>query len=92
MTLVLGLFTIIASAQHTDGEEMVKLMTWAQHIVTFNGDAATYIVDASWIFKLHMFMGMSLFVIFPFTRLVHIWSGFGALTYLRRSHQLVRRR
>ena len=92
LTLILGLFTIIASAQHTDGEEMVKLMTWAQHIVTFNGDAAAYIVDASWIFKLHMFMGMSLFVIFPFTRLVHIWSGFGALTYLRRSHQLVRRR
>ena len=92
VTLLLGLSTIVVSSQHTDGEEMVKLMTWAQHIVTFNGDAAAYIVDASWIFKLHMFMGMSLFVIFPFTRLVHIWSGFGALTYLRRSHQLVRRR
>lgn len=92
ITLILGLFTIFASAQHTDGEEMVKLMTWAQHILTFNGDAAAYIIDTSWIFKLHMFMGMSLFVIFPFTRLVHIWSGFATLTYLRRSHQLVRRR
>ena len=92
VTLLLGLSTIFVSAQHRDGEEMVLLMTWAQHIVTFNGDAATYIQDASFMFKLHMFMGMSLFVIFPFTRLVHIWSGFGALTYLRRSHQLVRRR
>lgn len=92
VTLCLGLLTIFVSAQHTDGEEMVLLMTWAQHIVTFNGDAASYLDDASWLFKLHMFMGMSLFVIFPFTRLVHVWSGFGTLTYLRRSHQLVRRR
>jgi nitrate reductase gamma subunit len=37
-------------------------------------------------------MGMSLFVIFPFTRLVHVWSGFGAIGYLGRAYQLVRRR
>jgi nitrate reductase gamma subunit len=80
------------SSQHTDGEEMVALMRWAQHIVTFKGDAASYILHASWVFKLHLFMGMSLFVIFPFTRLVHVWSGFGVLSYLRRSPQLVRRR
>ncbi|RKG39791.1 respiratory nitrate reductase subunit gamma [Acinetobacter rongchengensis] len=92
VTLLLGLSTIFVSAQHTDGHEMVLLMTWAQHIVTFNGDAASYIVDASWLFKLHMFMGMSLFIIFPFTRLVHVWSGFGSVTYLFRSPQLVRRR
>jgi nitrate reductase gamma subunit len=44
------------------------------------------------VFKLHLFMGMSLFVIFPFTRLVHVWSGFGAVTYLGRAFQLVRPR
>lgn len=92
ITLLLGLSTIIVSAKHTDGEKMVALMTWAQHIVTFKGDAASYIAEASWVFKLHLFMGMSLFVIFPFTRLVHVWSGFGVLSYLRRSPQLVRRR
>ena len=92
VTLLLGLSTIVVSSQHTDGEEMVALMTWAQHIVTFKGDAASYILHASWVFKLHLFMGMSLFVIFPFTRLVHVWSGFGVLSYLRRSPQLVRRR
>jgi nitrate reductase gamma subunit len=32
-------------------------------------------VTAPLVFKLHLFMGMSLFVIFPFTRLVHVWSG-----------------
>ena len=91
-TVLAGLSTIFVSAQHLDGEEMVALMTWAQHIVTFRGDAASYIVHASWVFKLHLFLGMSLFVVFPFTRLVHVWSGFGAVTYLGRAWQLVRKR
>lgn len=92
LTLLLGLSTIFVSAHHLDGHEMVLLMTWAQHIVTFRGDAASYILHASIIFKLHLFMGMTLFVIFPFTRLVHAISGFGALTYLSRAWQLVRPR
>lgn len=91
-TLLVGLTSILVSASHTDGHMMVLLMSWAQHIVTFRGDAAQFIVDAPLIFKLHLFMGMSLFVIFPFTRLVHIWSGFGALGYLGRAYQLVRPR
>nr|WP_315255027.1 respiratory nitrate reductase subunit gamma [uncultured Duganella sp.] len=91
-TLLLGLSSIFVSAGHMDGHMMVLLMTWAQHIVTFRGDAASFIEGAPLIFKLHLFMGMSLFVIFPFTRLVHIWSGFGAVTYLARAYQLVRSR
>jgi nitrate reductase gamma subunit len=91
-TLLLGLSSIFVSAGHLDGHVMVLLMTWAQHIVTFRGDAAGFIIDAPLVFKLHLFMGMSLFVIFPFTRLVHIWSGFGAVTYLGRAFQLVRPR
>ncbi|SDG42566.1 MULTISPECIES: respiratory nitrate reductase subunit gamma [unclassified Duganella] len=91
-TLLLGLSSIFVSAGHMDGHMMVLLMTWAQHIVTFRGDAAGFIEGAPLIFKLHLFMGMSLFVIFPFTRLVHIWSGFGAVTYLARAYQLVRSR
>ncbi|MVW59681.1 respiratory nitrate reductase subunit gamma [Massilia sp. NEAU-DD11] len=91
-TLLLGLSSIFVSAGHLDGHMMVLLMTWAQHIVTFRGDAAGFILDAPLVFKLHLFMGMSLFVIFPFTRLVHIWSGFGAVTYLGRAFQLVRPR
>ena len=92
LTLLLGLSSIFVSASHMDGHMMVLLMTWAQHVVTFRGDAAGFIVDAPLIFKLHLFMGMSLFVIFPFTRLVHVWSGFGAVAYLGRTWQLVRRR
>jgi nitrate reductase gamma subunit len=91
-TLVLGLSSIFVSASHTDGHMMVLLMTWAQHVVTFRGDAAGFIADAPLVFKLHLFMGMSLFVLFPFTRLVHVWSGFGAVGYLGRAFQLVRTR
>ncbi|MES2300450.1 MAG: respiratory nitrate reductase subunit gamma [Pseudomonadota bacterium] len=92
LTLLLGLTSIIASSAHMDGHMMVLLMTWAQHVITLRGDAASFIAGAPLIFKLHLFMGMSLFVIFPFTRLVHVWSGFGAITYLGRAYQLVRSR
>ncbi len=91
-TLLLGLSTIFVSASHLDGHMMVQLMSWAQHVLTFRGDAASFVADAPVLFKLHLFMGMSLFVIFPFTRLVHVWSGFGAVVYLRRAYQLVRPR
>lgn len=92
ITLLLGLSTIFVSMQHLDGEEMVLLMQWAQHIVSFRSGAAGFISQASWVFKAHLFMGMTVFVIFPFTRLVHVWSGFASVFYLGRAWQLVRPR
>lgn len=92
VTLGLGLSTIWESASHTDGELMVALMHWAQHIVTFRPGAAEFVAHAPWLFKAHIVMGLTLFVIFPFTRLVHIWSGFASLAYLGRAWQLVRPR
>ena len=93
ITLVLGLSTICVSAGHMDGHEMTLLMQWAQHIVTFRGvEAASFITDAHILFKLHMFMGMTFFLIFPFTRMVHVWSGFASALYVVRPWQLVRRR
>lgn len=91
-TLLLGLLSIFVSAGHLDGHEMVRLMTWCQYILTFNGEAAAQIVGVSPIFKLHLFMGMTLFILFPFTRLVHVWSGFASVVYLGRAWQLVRQR
>lgn len=92
ITLSLGLSTIYESLHHTDGHMMVQLMTWAQHIVTFKGDAASFITEAPFLFKAHLFMGLTLFVIFPFTRLVHVWSGFASVGYISRAWQLVRPR
>ncbi|MDH5205257.1 MAG: respiratory nitrate reductase subunit gamma, partial [Hylemonella sp.] len=54
--------------------------------------AAELLLDAGWVFKAHMFLGMSIFLIFPFTRLVHVWSGFASITYLARPYQIVRSR
>ncbi len=90
--LLLGLVSLYFSWQHRDGGEMIKLMTWAQHIVTLRTDAASYIVDVAPIFKLHLVLGLTIFLVFPFSRLVHVWSGFGALAYLGRAYQVVRAR
>ncbi|MDF7675616.1 respiratory nitrate reductase subunit gamma [Neisseriaceae bacterium ESL0693] len=92
LTLLLGLSTIVVSSHHLDGEEMVRLINWAQYIVTCRGGAAQWLDGVSHVYKMHLFMGMTLFVIFPFTRLVHIWSGFGSLIFLKRKTQLVRSR
>ncbi len=92
LQLALGLATIPLSAQHLDGSMMLKLAGWAQHIVTFQAGAPELLEEASPVFKLHMFLGMSIFLIFPFTRLVHVWSGFGTAAYLVRPYQLVRSR
>jgi nitrate reductase gamma subunit len=80
------------SAQHLDGSMMMKLAEWGQRIVTFRGGAVELLADVDWIFRAHMFLGMSIFLIFPFTRLVHIWSGFASVTYLTRPYQIVRSR
>jgi nitrate reductase gamma subunit len=90
--LLLGLYSITVSLSHMDGAEMIRLMTWAQHLVTFRGDAASFVEGVAPVFKLHLVLGMTIFLVFPFTRLVHIWSGFAAVGYLVRAYQLVRSR
>lgn len=92
LTVSLGLSTIFVSAHHTDGHEMLQLIAWIQHTLTFRGDAINYIIDVSPVFKFHLFMGMTVFALFPFTRLVHIFSGFAMVTYITRRWQLVRPR
>ena len=70
----LGLLTIPFSAQHMDGSEMMKLVGWAQSVVTFHGGASQHLDGVAFIFRLHLVLGMTLFLLFPFSRLVHIWS------------------
>ena len=92
LQLLLGLATIPLSAQHLDGSMMVRLAEWGQRIVTFQSGAVELLTGAGWIFKLHLFLGMTIFLVFPFSRLVHVWSGFAATTYAIRAWQLVRPR
>ena len=88
--LVLGLVTLPFSWAHREGGEiMVLLSLWAQKIVTFQADAAIYVADVPWVYQLHIFLGLTIFLIFPFSRLVHIWSA--PIDYLgRRGYQVVR--
>ncbi|WP_298421420.1 respiratory nitrate reductase subunit gamma [Rhodoblastus sp.] len=89
--LLLGLSTIAISAQHLDGGEMVKFMTWAQGVFTLRSDNWMVVADVSPIFKMHLALGMTIFLLFPFTRLVHIWSA--PVWYLgRQGYQVVRTR
>lgn len=92
--LILGLITIPFSAQHMDGSSMIALANWAQHIVTFRTGAADFVIHEALIFKLHIVLGCTIFLVFPFTRLVHAFSGFAApVKYLWRSgYQIVRKR
>ena len=92
VTLLLGLASISVSLGHRDGSVMVVLGHWAQHIVTFRSGAAGFLASVHWIYKVHLFFGMTLFLLFPFSRLVHVWSGFAALGYLTRAYQIVRTR
>lgn len=93
--LALGLLTIFVSLQHLDGEEMVRFMNWAQGIFTFDPNAAAYTVGSSILFQLHIFIGLTIFLLFPFSRLVHILSGLVVpFRYLlgRTGYQIVRTR
>ncbi len=92
LQLALGLATIPLSAQHLDGSMMMRLAGWAQAIMTFQAGAPALLAEAGFVFKMHMFLGMSIFFVFPFTRLVHVWSGFGTVAYLVRPYQIVRSR
>ncbi|TQV70557.1 respiratory nitrate reductase subunit gamma [Exilibacterium tricleocarpae] len=89
--LILGLLTIPYSAQHLDGSSMVALANWAQYIVTFRSGAADFVAHQAWVFKVHLFLGLTIFLVFPFTRLVHVFSV--PFKYLsRRGYQIVRSR
>ncbi len=92
--LVLGLVSVFYSMDHPDGSSMVVLAEWSQRIVTFRSGAADLIAGQAWIFQWHLVLGMTIFLLFPFTRMVHVLSGISApIKYLFRSgYQIVRKR
>lgn len=87
---ILGLSTIPFSAQHPDGSEMLKLVGWAQAVVTFHGGASAHLDGVAIIYRIHLALGMTIFLLFPFTRLVHVWSA--PVEYFTRKYQVVRAR
>lgn len=88
--VTLGLSTIIPTLGHLDGHNMLLLADWAQGIFSFKGNAASYLVGVNPVYKIHIFLGLTIFLLFPFTRLVHMFSV--PLEYLTRRYQVVRKR
>ncbi|MFI5000590.1 MAG: respiratory nitrate reductase subunit gamma, partial [Reyranellales bacterium] len=88
--LCLGLLSLPFSLHHRDGSVMLRLSEWAQRIVTFRGGAADQLVGVDGVFLTHIALGMTLFLLFPFSRLVHIWSA--PVWYPLRRYQVVRGR
>ncbi len=90
--LTLGLITLPYSFSHSDGGVMLVLSDWAQRVFTFRVGAAEGLTALDWPYKVHLVLGMTIFLLFPFSRLVHVWSGSATLAYLFRSPQVVRSR
>lgn len=90
IALLFGLATTFTTAHHASqgsADTMMALAQWAKSIVLFNAKPEL-VGQTETVFQLHLFFGMTVFLLFPFTRLVHIWSApFG---YLVRSYQIVR--
>jgi nitrate reductase gamma subunit len=90
--LVVGLITLPFSWAHSDGSVMLVLADWAQRIVTLRAVDAAVLANVPWPFLFHLVLGMTIFLLFPFSRLVHVWSGFASVAYLFRPYQVVRSR
>lgn len=90
--LTLGLITLPFSWQHADGSVMLILADWAQRIMTLRPVDATTLAVLPWPYLVHIVFGMTIFLLFPFSRLVHVWSGFATVSFLFRPHQVVRSR
>lgn len=88
--LVLGLITIPYSLEHSDGGVMMALSEWCQSIITLQGAHPELIEPLAWPYKAHLILGMCIFFLFPFTRLVHILSA--PVRYAWRPYQIVRSR
>jgi nitrate reductase gamma subunit len=89
--LCLGLITLPFSLAHSDGSVMIQLSHWAQGILTVQPVDAKTLQGLDWPYLAHLVLGMTIFLLFPFSRLVHIWSA--PVWYLgRKGYQVVRTR
>jgi len=85
----LGLFSVLTTAQ-SSVESYSALGVWAQRVITFQPDAGAIIAGHSIVYKIHIFIGLLIFMIFPYTKLMHLLV-FPVVYFFRRGYQLVRR-
>ncbi|BCG04233.1 respiratory nitrate reductase subunit (plasmid) [Paraburkholderia sp. PGU19] len=90
--LALGLGTVVLSMRHMDGAMFEQLTDYVKGVVTFRPNIASLLVGVPLTYQVHIALGFTIFLVAPFTRMVHIWSGFASIAYLIRPYQLVRKR
>jgi nitrate reductase gamma subunit len=90
VTLFFGLATTFTTFHHAaegSADTMMSLAQWAKSIMLFD-PKPELVGKVETVFQIHLAFGLTLFLLFPFTRLVHIWSF--PIGYLTRSYQIVR--
>lgn len=90
--LALGLGTVWLSLHHIDGVLFEQLTDYVKGVVTFRPGIAGLLDGVPLTYQLHIALGFTIFLVSPFTRMVHIWSGVASVAYLIRPYQLVRKR
>lgn len=89
--IVVGMGTILLTLEHMDGSKMVQFMTWSQSVMGLQINAWEQVTGVHWLYKFHIFLGMVIVALFPFTRLVHMLSA--PIRFLwRPGYQIVRSR
>lgn len=68
---LLGLLSVANTASGTVAEYS-SLGKWALKIITFQPDAGAVIAGHSVLYKIHITIGLIIFMIFPYTKLMHI--------------------
>lgn len=85
----LGLASIFISAE-SSVENYAALGLWAQKVITFQPDAGSVILGHSLIYKSHIVIGLFIFMVFPYTKLMHMFV-MPIAYFFRSSYQMVRR-
>ncbi|BBL30338.1 hypothetical protein PAFU01_17860 [Pantoea ananatis] len=86
----MNLFFALSIGRYMDGPGMMKQVGWAQVVIMLRGNASRWLDGVEWIDRIHLILGVTIFLVFPFTRLVHIWSA--PVEYFTRRYQVVRAR
>lgn len=85
----LGIISIFITAG-SSVESYAELGTWAQKVITFQPDAGAVIAGHNLIYKLHIVTGLLIFMVFPYTKLMHMLV-MPVAYFFRSGYQLVRR-
>lgn len=89
--LLLGLLTVPVSAMHMNGILFEHLVAYVKGILLFQPDVTQHLIGTPLIYRVHIFVGFTIILVSPFTRMIHIWSA--PIWYLlRHGYQIVRTR